>query len=185
VRLLWLSNLFHAKGIETLLAACAILRNQGIVCDLTIAGAEGDISERDLFALLSKYQMQATTNWLGPVFGTAKQTAFENADLFAFPSHYANEAQPLVVLEAMAAGVPVITSNIATLPEFVRNGETGRLCPAKNPAKLATEIIAALTAPKHTNAMRDAAYHMCQRDFSHSRFATNLCQLVDSIIKNR
>ena len=82
---------------------------------------------------------------------------FDTSDLFVFPSAYTNEAQPLVVLEAMAAGVPVITSNIATLPEFVRDGETGRLCQPDAPDKLAHTIKQAINSPDQTYAMAQAA----------------------------
>ncbi|WP_417837190.1 glycosyltransferase family 4 protein [Thalassospira tepidiphila] len=184
IRLLWLSNLFQAKGIETLLAACEILRARGIPCHLTIAGAEGDISKAELATLLEKYHVRAATTYLGPVSDTERQDAFENSDLFIFPSHYHNEAQPLVVLEAMAANVPVITSNIATLPEFVRDGETGRLCPPQAPEELANAICAAIGAPEKTTAMRDAAYQMCRQNFRQDRFAEKLRQRVHSIIEN-
>lgn len=182
IRLLWLSNLFQAKGIETLLAACEILHAQDIACHLTIAGAEGDISKAELATLLEKYQMHAAATYWGPVSDTERQDTFENSDLFIFPSHYPNEAQPLVVLEAMAANVPVITSNIATLPEFVHDGETGRLCPPKAPEKLANTISAAIGAPEKTTAMRDAAYRMCQEDFSNAQFANRLTHLFHSIL---
>ena len=184
IRLLWLSNLFQAKGIETLLAACEILHAQGIACHLTIAGAGGDISEAELGTLLEKYQMHAAATYLGPVSDPERQDAFKNSELFIFPSHYANEAQPLVVLEAMAANVPVITSNIATLPEFVRDGETGRLCPPKAPEELANALSAAIGAPKKTTAMRDAAFQTCRQNFRQDRFATKLRQRVHSIIEN-
>jgi glycosyltransferase involved in cell wall biosynthesis len=185
VRLLWLSNLFHAKGIETLLAACQILRSQGIASNLTIAGAEGDLTKADIDTLLDQYQMRASTTCLGAVSMTAKLAAFENADLLVFPSHYANEAQTLVVLEAMAANVPVITSDIATLPEFVREGQTGRLCPPKDPEKLANTIIAAINSPTKTSEMRDAAYQLYQEDFSNERFSNRLTDLLNSIVERR
>lgn len=182
IRLLWLSNLFYAKGVETLLKACSILRTKGIAFDLTIAGATGDISETDLVELLETFQIREQTTCLGPVSDNKKQAAFEYADIFIFPSHYANEAQPLVVLEAMAANVPVITSDIATLPEVVRGGETGRLCKPKDPGQLANAIITAINSPE-TTLMRDAAYQMCQEDFSNERFANRLSRLVSSIVE--
>ncbi|MBO6579477.1 MAG: glycosyltransferase family 4 protein [Thalassospira sp.] len=184
IRLLWLSNLFRAKGIETLLAACEILHAQDVACHLTIAGAKGDISKAELATLLEKYQMHTAASYLGPVSDPERQGAFENSDLFIFPSHYPNEAQPLVVLEAMVANVPVITSNIATLPEFVRDGETGRLCPPQDPEELANAISAAIGSPEKTTVMRDAAYQMCRQEFRQDRFAEKLRQRVHSIIEN-
>jgi glycosyltransferase involved in cell wall biosynthesis len=51
------------------------------------------------------------------------------------PSIY--EGMPLVILEAMEAGVPVVASRVSGIPEVVRDGETGWLVPPENPAALA------------------------------------------------
>lgn len=181
VRLLWLSNLFRSKGIETLIAACALLRAEGTDCHLTIAGDHGDISKSELDALLERHQMHDAASCIGPVSPNERQAALKNTDLFVFPSNYANEAQPLVVLEAMAASVPVITSTIATLPEFVRPAETGQLCPPDNPDLLAMAISTAIKAPEKTTIMRDQACQMCQQEFRHERFASELTKLVSDI----
>jgi glycosyltransferase involved in cell wall biosynthesis len=52
---------------------------------------------------------------------------FAEADLFAFPTQA--DCLPVAVLEAMAAGLPVITTSVAALPEVVRHGETGIIVP--------------------------------------------------------
>ncbi|MEQ8390970.1 MAG: glycosyltransferase family 4 protein [Thalassospira sp.] len=182
VQILWLSNLFRAKGIETLIAVCALLRDQGMPCDLTIAGSVGDMNEADIKALLIDFAMTDTARYIGAVSQSDRKAAFDQADLFVLPSHYANEAQPLVVLEAMAAGIPVITSNIATLPEFVRDGETGRLCPPENPAALANAIRDAVGSPTQTTKMREAAYRLCQDQFRCDQFARSLSNLVFDVI---
>lgn len=182
IKLLWLSNLFRAKGIETLIAACKILRERGLDFELTIAGAEGDLSETQLNDLLERHGIMDVTNYIGSVNGKGKANAFSNADLFVFPSHYANEAQPLVVLEAMAAGLPVITSDIATLPEFVRDGQTGFLCPPQSPAALADTIIRAIEYPDETSRMRNAAYELCKARFNQDRFASQIVSLLSEVI---
>ena len=182
IKLLWLSNLFRAKGIETLIVVCQILRERGLNFELTIAGAEGDLSETQLSELLKRYGIMDATNYIGSGEGKGKANAFSNADLFVFPSHYANEAQPLVVLEAMAAGQPVITSDIATLPDFVRDGQTGFLCPPQNPAKLAETIIRAIECPDETSRMRNAAYEFCKEHFNQDRFASQITSLLSEVI---
>lgn len=182
VKLLWLSNLFRAKGIETLIAACQTIRERGLDFELTIAGAEGDVSEPQLHERLLHYGIKDTAIYIGSVESKGKANAFSNADLFVFPSHYANEAQPLVVLEAMAAGVPVITSDIATLPEFVRDGQTGFLCPPQNPTMLAETIIRAIEFPDETSRMRNAAYDLCKARFNQERFAAQITSLLSEVI---
>lgn len=184
VRLLWLSNLFRAKGIETLIAACQKLRERDFDFELTIAGAEGDICATRLIELFAHYEVMDAARYIGPVDDNGKANALSNANLFVFPSHYANEAQPLVVLEAMAAGVPVISSDIATLPEFVRDGETGFLCPPQNPTALADAIIRATQHPDKTTRMRNAAYEFCKAHFNQDRFATQITSLMREVIES-
>lgn len=181
VRLLYLSNLFRAKGIETLLKATALLIKDGIAVTLNIAGAPGDIDARQLAFLLSDHGITDIVTYHGAVNAHQRRTLFDATDLFVFPSTYANEAQPLVVLEAMAAGVPVITSNIATLPEFVRAGETGRLCLPHDPEKLAQTLKLAINHPEQTYAMAQAARLMCQTGFTLDRFARDICALIDRV----
>ena len=183
VRLLYLSNLFRAKGIETLLKATARLIKDGVAVTLDIAGAPGDITAQKLNHLLSEHGIAHIATYHGAVNADHRMALFEMADLFVFPSAYPNEAQPLVVLEAMAAGVPVITSNIATLPEFVRAGETGRLCLPDDPEKLAQTLKLAINHPDQTYSMAQAARLMCQTDFTIDRFARDICGVIGRVCK--
>ena len=183
VRLLYLSNLFRAKGIETLLKATARLIKDGVAVTLDIAGAPGDITAQKLKHLLSEHAIGHIATYHGAVNADQRTALFDTSDLFVFPSAYTNEAQPLVVLEAMAAGVPVITSDIATLPEFVRDGETGRLCQPDAPDKLAHSIRQAINSPDQTYAMAQAARLMCQTDFTMDRFARDICGVMGRVCK--
>ncbi len=182
LRILWLSNLFRAKGIETLIAACQTLKSMGIAFDLTIAGAPGDIGKPELETLLMSYGIQKSARYFGFVSADKRKALFDQADLFVFPSNYANEAQPLVVLEAMAAGVPVITSNIATLPEYVQPDQTGWLCPPDDPETLARTIINVISHPRHTNQLRHTARAMCQTRFHRARFADEITKTVLAVL---
>ncbi|MCC9624022.1 glycosyltransferase family 4 protein [Thalassospira sp. MA62] len=183
IRILWLSNLFWSKGLGSLIAACRILHQDGIAFDLTIAGANGDVTRQDLNTHLQRAGILPQSTLFGAVDAPTRADLFKHSDLFVFPSNYPNEAQPLVVLEAMAAGVPVITSDIATLPEIVRDGQTGRTCPPDDPNQLANVIKTAINMPKHTDQMRQNAYRICQDSFSKTTFARRLTTLVAKAIK--
>ena len=62
------------------------------------------------------------------------------ADVFVLPTFYPFEGQPLVLLEALAAGVPVVSTFHAGIPETVRNEKEGLLVPANDPPALAGAI---------------------------------------------
>ena len=61
------------------------------------------------------------------------------------PSHF--EALGLAAIEALACGVPVVASRVGGLPDFIRDGENGRLVPPKDPATLSAALKALVTDP--------------------------------------
>ncbi|MBK7855969.1 MAG: glycosyltransferase [Bacteroidetes bacterium] len=83
----------------------------------------------------------------GPVKGDKKFKIFSEADIFVFPTYYRNEGHPWVTVEAMAAGLPVISTDHAAISESVHDGQNGFLVEKKNVKQLA-EKIAILAADK-------------------------------------
>jgi len=76
----------------------------------------------------------------GRKVGSEKWQAYADADAFLFPSHYESENQPLVIIEAMGMGLPVITTQWRGISELVEDGVTGMLIPTKNPTSLAEKM---------------------------------------------
>ena len=70
---------------------------------------------------------------------------FAGADLFVFPTR--GDCLPLAVMEALAAGLPVVTTAVAALPEAVTHGETGWVVPPDDPAALAAALAALAADP--------------------------------------
>ncbi|MDP2698710.1 glycosyltransferase family 4 protein [Thalassospira sp.] len=178
LNLLFLSNLIATKGIDTVIAATSILRERNIEFDLVFAGAEGDITTDQLHRKIRDAGLSDQCRYHGPVTGAAKSALLAQADLLLFPSRYRNEAQPLVVLEAMAANLPVICSPVGTLGDIIRDGETGRICAPDNPFDLADKIVLARDNPQQTVKMARAARALCQEHFGAENFGRILRHLV-------
>ncbi len=85
-------------------------------------------------------------------------------DLFVMPSHL--EALGTSVLDAMAAALPVVATRAGGLPEAVADGETGLLCPPRDPAALATAITALLADPARARHMGEAGRRRVRAEFS-------------------
>ena len=133
-----LGRLHDQKGFDILLRAAAILRDRGVPFALRIAGEgpdrgllEGLIDETGL-----NHQAELV-GWVSPA-GPFLATL----DLFAVPSRY--EPFGLVVIEAMAAGVPVVASNLEGPREILEQGRLGFLVDSEDPAKLADCLIEGL-----------------------------------------
>ncbi len=135
--LLFVGRLRIRKGVEVLLAAIAELRLRGWRGRLVLAG---DGEHRGAL------ESRARELGLGPesvVFlgrATAGQVRalLASARALVVPSIY--EGMPLVILEAMAAGVPVVASAVSGIPEVVVDGETGWLVPCEDPPQLARAL---------------------------------------------
>jgi len=89
------------------------------------------------------------------------------SDLFVLPS--ASEASPNVVLEAMAAGLPVVASRVGGIPEIVDDGVTGHLVPPSDPDALAAAILDVLDHPNRGAAFGQAGRRRIAREYSFDR----------------
>lgn len=105
-----LSNLTEDKGALRFLDLFARLRRKGIFVKGKIAGPAHDPKVKAAIQTTAA-EFPDTFQWLGPLYGADKDAFYENIDVFVFPSSYANEAQPLVLLEALARGAAVLTTD--------------------------------------------------------------------------
>lgn len=97
------------------------------------------------------------------------------AELFVLPSLF--EGLPLVVLEAMAAGVPVVGTRVCGTREAVEDGVCGRLVPARDPAALAAAILEVLERPDLGARWGAAGRRRARREFSAARMARETAAL--------
>jgi glycosyltransferase involved in cell wall biosynthesis len=120
----FLSNLTNEKGLDSVFDVLRAGRAAGLELDLKIAGpaANAKVTEQIKSAQL---EFGPALKVLGPVGPSEKSGFFTSIDLFLFPSRYKFEAQPLVVLEAMSFGVPVVASRRGYTSEIV--GEVGHM----------------------------------------------------------
>ncbi len=122
LRIIYLSNLMTEKGIFELLDALLILKKKGIAYRARIAGnIPPNLKERvevKLQAILD------TTEYLGVIKGAAKVRLLEWGNAFVLPTYYLTEGQPISILEAMATGNIVLTTNQGGIPDIFskRNG---------------------------------------------------------------
>lgn len=105
------------------------------------------------------------------------------ADLLVLPSRF--EGLPLVVLEAMAAGLTVVATDAPGTDEAVIDGETGLLVPPDDPPALAHAVVAALGDPAARGRMAKAGRTRWQQCFTASRMAQDTLRLYDEATKTR
>lgn len=102
-----LSNLHRDKGLDDSLAVLRAARAEGLSVRLRLAGPAAT-PEAEQLITATKAEVGDALDWVGPAYGDDKATFYQSLDVFLFPTRYRFEAQPNVVFEAAAHGLPVI-----------------------------------------------------------------------------
>ncbi|WP_052414991.1 glycosyltransferase [Jejuia pallidilutea] len=146
-KFLFLSNMMRQKGVLELLKACSLLQKQHLKFECHFIGAWADITEAEFNSTVKKYQLEHIVTFHGKQYGEDKVAFFETSDVFVFPTFYHNECFPLVLLEAMQFGLPVITTDEGAIGEIVLNNETGIIVKQQDVDSLAEAMLKMLKAP--------------------------------------
>jgi glycosyltransferase involved in cell wall biosynthesis len=155
----------EAKGVFDLLEAGAGLAKAFPRLRIECAG-EGDFARLGRrAAALGIGERWTMRGWIGE---PARNALLARASIFVFPSH--GEGMPLALLEAMAAGCPVVASAVGGIPDLVRHGVNGLLVPAENPAALAAALARLLRDPAYAARLGRAA-----RSTIATRYTTERC----------
>lgn len=140
-RLLAAGRLVPKKGFETLLRACALLKARR---ELTSEVVGDGLSRGRLEKLARKLGIATAVQFTGWQSYGSMPDAYARADILVVPSIQTRDgnrdALPNVTIEAMASGTPVVASDIAGIPEAIKDGLTGLLCPPGDARALADAI---------------------------------------------
>jgi len=133
--LLFAGTWLDRKGVYYLVEAFGILAKRLPTVRLTVAGCSvSEAKVKDCFA----EELHDRVNVLPFVTRDDMATVYTDHDIFVFPSLV--EGMPLTLLEAMATGMPVVTTNTCGMADVVENDINGLLVPPANAEKLAEEI---------------------------------------------
>ena len=147
-RLLSTRNLEPHYGVDTTLEAFALLKRRYPEATLTIAGSGSQ--EGALRRTASQMRVEAV-RFVGRVEPRDMPRLYDEHDIFVNSSLVDN--QPLSILEAFAAGTPVVSSSSGGIPMMVQDGETGLLVPPRDPEAMAGAIGSLLEDPKRAGLM--------------------------------
>lgn len=126
VQILFLSNLKRDKGPLEFLKMASQIYARARNVRFVLAGPKRDEGfYRELTEFIAKEGLSEVVELRGAIYDEEKRQVFRESDLFVFPTQ--NDAFPLVLLEAMQHGLPVVASSLGGIPEIVAEGETGFL----------------------------------------------------------
>jgi glycosyltransferase involved in cell wall biosynthesis len=152
IRLMTVGRQERGKGTDIALEALALLRSGGLDARMDVAGEGGALPAlREHAAALG---LDPFVAFHGRVDHRRVMELLAEAHIFCFPT--ASEGFPKAVLEALASGLPVVTTPVSVLPLLIGGG-AGRLLPARTPGALADAVRDILADPDRYAAMCAAA----------------------------
>jgi glycosyltransferase involved in cell wall biosynthesis len=171
-----LGRIAPEKGQLTFVEAARLLPD----CRFVICGAPlfGDRSAAQYFDRVRESATGLPVEFFG--WRDDVGSVLSGLDLLVVPSSPA-EATTRVILEAYAAGVPVVASSSGGIPEIVRDGETGFLVPPGNPARLAARIREALADPARLRVIAANAYAAWRERFTLGEYQRRILNILERV----
>jgi glycosyltransferase involved in cell wall biosynthesis len=175
VKILYLSNIDPKKGpIEFLKMAQKINK---IVKDVQFILA-GPCTSDQFFSEIKEYILNENLidNLVltGPVYGEQKERLFRGCDIFVFPTH--DEAFGLVNLEAMRAGLPVVSSNEGSIPEVIIDGVNGFIVDPKDIDMLTDRVLKLINDHELRTQMGKAGREIYEKKFTINSYRKRLAE---------
>ena len=169
------------KGHRDLIKAMAIVVNQWPEAKLLIVG--WGVLENELRGLVSGLHLQGNV-----IFAGRRKDVYELLpimDLFVLPYRYEGLFKGggvgIAIMEAMAAGRPVITTNVPGISSAVFNGQTGIVVPQGNPAALAEAILELLGNPQKARRLGEAGRRLIEENFTIQRTVAQYEALYEAL----
>jgi colanic acid/amylovoran biosynthesis glycosyltransferase len=179
LRILCVASFEEVKGHRYLLDACALLRDRGVPFECHLLG-DGPLQSA-VESRIASLDLGASVHVHGPQPRLAVVRALQEAAVFALPSVPTRggkrEGIPVVLMEAMASGLPVVTSRLSGIPELVEHEVSGYLVEPGDTAGIAAALAALAQDPAWRTKLGEAGAARVRRDFDLRQNAATLARL--------
>ncbi len=183
-RILTVARLTEKKGVPVILEALAILRKQGVSFEHVLIG-DGDDRDR-ILGQVFELDLQDRCLWLGTRSHEEVVREFARADLFVLGCRIAangdRDGIPNVLVESLAMGLPAVATTVSSLPEIIRDSETGLAVPPQDPEAMARAIHRLLTDQSLRERVIRQGRELVKASFDNRRCVAELAALYRSAI---
>jgi len=174
--ILSIGRLSGIKGFKYLIDSCKALDAEGVNFRCLIAG-DGPL-KKELKAQIKSLGLEEKVEFLGPQTSDNIRGLFEGCHIFVLACATDNveghDGIPIVFMEAMASGVPVIGTSLSGIPELIKDGDTGICAKPEDPESLKNAIVFLIEKPSEVERMRCNARKLIEREFNISKNAKKL-----------
>ncbi len=185
--ILTVARLEEKKGHRYLLEALKILKDKNFKFRSTIVG--GGVLEKDLKSQTRSLGLEDVVDFIGPLTQNEVQKLLRQTDVFVLPCVKAKNGNmdgiPVSLMEAMASGVPVISTTLSGIPELIENGQSGLLVEPKDVESLAAAIEEILTDDDLRQRCTQQARIKVEEEFDIKKNAQELKRLLFSVGNDR
>ena len=177
-----LGRLVEKKGMDTLILAAQELRKRKINFIIELGGT-GEL-KNDLRELVNQYSLESHIIFAGAISHHQVSAWLQKADLFVLACkqdrHGDQDGIPVVLMEAMAMGIPVVSTTISGIPELIQDGVSGFLATPNDPMALTDKICQALNPKNDTLKITQLARATIVKSFNIKSTTTQLRSLFYS-----
>ena len=152
-------NLEPLYDIETALRAFQVVRHEIPEAKLRVAGSGPE--EQKLIELSRELGIGESVTFLGRISNENMPELYRSSDIAVNSSLVDN--MPISILEALASGVPVVSTNVGGIPVLVEDGKTALLVPPRDPRGMAEAVLALVRDPIRYSDVRDAGMRLVRR----------------------
>jgi glycosyltransferase involved in cell wall biosynthesis len=180
-KLLYLGNLQPSKGIEDILIALTLLSIPKDGYRLDVVGnwrsPESELKSKNIVK-----ENQLPVFFHGPVFNESKYEFFSSADVFIFTPREP-EGHPYVIVEAIAAGLPIISTDKGAISESVIDGINGYIVEDRNPGQIADKINHLFMHPELRGKMAEASNKIYKENFTEEIMTEKYSSVFETILQ--
>jgi glycosyltransferase involved in cell wall biosynthesis len=181
-RVLGVGRLVAKKGFDVFVEACGLLAQRGVPIRATIVGEPGEHSE-DVDRRIARLGLTRQIERWPAIGQAALYEEYRRASVFCLPCRVLDNGDrdgiPNVLLEAMATGVPVVTTNVSGIPELVVDGVTGLLVPPDDPEATAAALLRVFTDQELAARLGRAGQALVRERFDGDVLAGELAALFE------
>jgi glycosyltransferase involved in cell wall biosynthesis len=178
VRLITVARLLERKGIQTILQACS--QPTLLPVELQIIGTGP--YEATLRQMVDDLGLRDRVKFLGFVPNEELPAYYRRSDIFVLPSE--TESFGLVFAEAMSCGLPIAASNVGGIPETVRDGIDGLLCPPGDSASLRKNILQLIASTARRDQMSTSQRQRILKHYPWEHIAARYAGIYASVLES-
>ena len=179
--ILCVGRLYHRKGLTTLLQSISKVVQKFDNVKFVISGKGFKKNKENLLRLTEKLKIENSVMFLGYFPDEKLPDLYAASDIFVLPALYENF--PFAILEAQSTGLPVISTNVGGIPEFLKDNKNGLLVEPGDPEQLAQKILILLQNPELAEKLGRRGRRLVEEKFAWPLITRQVVDLYRKISK--